>query len=392
MLSSSEATESFDKMKRGIDMGAGAVVAKSYCSEPEIRRQTDLSKYCVLGYDRKPVYGRDVPKLFTLYSRCGTIQASEDEWFEELAKTQEYASKFDAHVIGSIYGHKDSSEYARLAKRMEQIGLRMLEIDLGCPIHPAAMQGEEVTPKPDKEYNTAKTLANTTKVLVEATSIPIIIKLSPQQVDLAASALAVKEAGAAGVTCHNRFLGFAIDIENAKPYIWGWAGVGGPWMLPISLRWVSKLYETDPNFPIFGSSGPYDWSDVVRFLMAGATAVEFCTTVMFKGYSVIKDSIEGLNSFLDTKGYKSVQDIMGVATRAALNFEQMYALPEYKEMASVDENKCIECGKCLDACWYTAMERIDGVYKVNESRCKGCYSCKIICPVENCIAMKTVGW
>jgi len=374
-MASGEPTETYDKMKRAIDAGAGAVVAKSYCSEIEVKRQTDLSKYFVLGYDRRPVYGKDVPKFYTLYSRGGTIQASEDEWFEDLAKAQKYASKSDAIVIGSVFGHSDTSETARLARKMEEIGLKMLELDLGCP-HPEEMKSKGALVKEREAF------VDVIKKVTGVVSIPVFGKLSPQQMDLETTANSVKEAGAAGVTVHNRFLGFAVDIQNAKPHIWGWAGVGGPWMLPIALRWVSKIHCANPELPILGSSGAYDWEDVVQFLMSGATAVEFCSTVMLKGYSVIKKSIQGLNDFLDSKGYHRVQEIVGIATKAAYGYEQMYTLHGYMQRASVDMEKCIVCGKCVECCWYDAMEEKDGVVKVNVNKCKGCYSCRVVCPVE----------
>jgi len=384
MLASSEVTENFDKMKLGIDAGAGAVVAKSYCNGPEEKKQTDLAKYTFLGYDRRPAYGKNIPKLFTNYSRTGLIQKSEDEWFEELEKTEKYAVGHDAYVIGSVFGVTDVAEMNRLVKKMEQIGLKMVEIDLACP-HPDEMKAKGALLKDSQDY------FSVTKGIVEGISIPVIIKLSPQQADLVPTAMGVKEQGAAGVTCHNRTLGFVVDIDKAEPLIWGWAGVGGPWMLPIALRWVSKIYQADPSFPIFGSSGAYDWEDVVQFIMAGASAVEFCSSVMAKGYSIIRNAVQGLDKFMDAKGYKSVQDIIGVATRAAYSYEEMYTLAAYKEKASVDVDKCIGCGKCLEVCWYDAMQYSDGVYTVNEANCKGCRNCKAICPVEGCITIRTIG-
>jgi len=350
--SSSEVTISFEKMKRGIDMGAGAVVAKSYTNSEEYKRATDLVKARILGYDRRPAYGRDVPKLYTNYWRggIGLVGEDEDYWFEQLVKTQEYAAKFDAKVVGSVFGSTEAEEMARLTKRMEEIGIPMVELDLACP------QGEELHDK-GGIIKASQTYVDITKTVVDSVSIPVFVKLSPQQADLAATAKAVKEVGAAGVTCHNRFLGFCVDIDNAKPYIWGWAGVGGTWMLPLSLRWVSKIYADDHNFSILGSNGAYDWEDVVRFLMAGASAVEFCSTIIVRGFYIVREAIEGLNAFLDAKGHKSVQDIIGVATRASYNYDEMFTLPGYMEKSSIDQDKCIHCGKCFEICWYQGIER-----------------------------------
>ena len=389
-LASGEPTSTFDKIKRGIDAGAGAVVAKSYCGAyltgHEQKRPMPLAKFCILGYDRRPVYGKNIPKFYTNYCRSGIIQwcpYDEDEWIEELAKAQKYASKFDALVIGSVFGSEDVNDMIRLARKMEQAGLPMLEVDLGCP-NVEKMKEKGALLKTSQDY------FDVAKEIVKGVSIPVFVKLSPQQADLAATARGVKEVGAAGVTCQNRVLGLCIDIENAKPYIWGWAGVGGPWMLPVSVGWVSQIYDTVPNFPILGSNGAYDWQDVVQFHMAGASAVEFCSTVMVKGYSVIRRAIRGLNDFLDAKGYGSVRDIIGIATRASHNYEEMYSMPEYREKASVDADKCVSCGKCLEVCWFGAMEKTDGTYRANDTNCQGCYNCQVICPVEGCITMRTV--
>ena len=385
MLSAAEPTESFAKMKRAIDMGAGAVVAKSYSSGQEMKRQTDIAKYAVLGYDRRPAYGKDIPKFFTLYCRTGMIQMPEDDWMEELRKTQQYAEKFDAQVIGSVAGQPTIEETFRLTKKIEQTGVKMLEIDLGCA------QTEQMEEK-GALLKTKEDYFERTKALAENLSIPLIIKLSPQQPDLVATAKGVKEVGAGAVTCHGRFLGFMVDPETAKPLIWTFAGVGGPWMLPISLRWVAKIHLAVPALPILGVNGAYDWEDMVRFHMSGATAVEFCSVIMIKGYSWIKRTIEGLNSFLERKGYKSVQEIIGVAAKAAYDYSELYTLPEYQERSVIDADLCIRCEKCSEVCWYDAIETADdGLARSNEAKCKGCRNCMIVCPVPECITMKTVG-
>ena len=390
-LASGEPTSTYDKIKRGIDAGAGAVVAKSYCGAyltgHEQKRPMPLAKFCILGYDRKPVYGKNIPKFFTNYCRSGIIQwcpLDEDEWIEVLAKAQQYASKFDAYVVGSIFGSRVVGDMARLAQKMEQAGLKMLEVDLGCP-NVEKMKEKGALLKVSQDY------FDVAGEIAKSVSIPVFIKLSPQQADLAATARGVKEVGAAGVCCQNRFLGLCIDIDNAEPYIWGWGGVGGPWMLPISIGWVSRIYETVPDFPVVGSNGPYDWQDAVQFHMAGAVAVQFCSVIMIKGYSVITRTIQGLNDFLDAKGYQSVQDIIGIATKASLNYEQMYHTPEYREKATVDADKCISCGKCLEVCWFEAMEPTEDSYRVNEAKCQGCYNCRVVCPVEGCITVRTAG-
>lgn len=382
-LASAEPTWGFEPMKRGIDAGAGGIVAKSFnVTPPEMKGIYKGKRFSVYDENRQPVRGGNIPKFYTFYSRsCAPgFPDNEDEWLEELEKSEKYAVEQGAHVIGSLIT-MPTEDQIRVARKMEEIGLKMLEIDVGCP-HPDEYMGTErlVTARYVDD------LRDKVKPVTDAVSIPVFAKLSPMATDLVNMAhSAVKEFGAAGVTCHNRFLGLMIDIEAGKPFLSGYAGVGGPWMLPLSLRWVGKIHQAMPDVPILGSSGTYDWQDVVAYLMAGASVTQFCSTVMCKGYSVITDAIAGLNVFLDRKGYASIQEIIGMASEAALSYEEILELPEYStypRKASVDMEECIDCGKCIETCWFNAMQRINGVYEVNSTKCEGCGNCEIVCPAE----------
>jgi hypothetical protein len=95
-LASGSPTATLEGMKLGIDAGAGAVVAKSFTNGEEPKKQTlHLTKNCYLDKNWRPVYGRHISKFYTQYSRVGTVPKSEDEWLEDLKKTQQYASQFD---------------------------------------------------------------------------------------------------------------------------------------------------------------------------------------------------------------------------------------------------------------------------------------------------------
>jgi dihydroorotate dehydrogenase len=372
-------------MKRAIDKGAGAVISKSYSSLKEMQDQTNIAKFGWFGYDRRPAYGKDVPEFWTAFSRTGMIQMPEDDWMEELRTTIEYAKKFDATVIGSVAGHVDHSETVRLAKKIEQTGVPLIEIDLGCPQVEQMKEKGALVKRGEEYYERAE-------ALTRELNIPLIVKLSPQQSDLVETSIGVRERGAGGVTCLNRFLGFMPDPETGKPVWWTFGGTGGPWMLPISLRWCAKIHLAMPDYPIFGSNGPCNWEDMVRFHLAGATAVEFCSVIMLKGYSVVKEIVDGLNSYLDRKGYNSVKDIIGMAARAAYNYSDLYTLPDYQEKSVIDEDLCIRCGKCSDVCWFDAIEtEEDGLARVNVAKCKGCHNCMVICPVPECIHMEKRG-
>jgi dihydroorotate dehydrogenase (fumarate)/dihydropyrimidine dehydrogenase (NAD+) subunit PreA len=258
---------------------------------------------------------------------------------------------------------------------MEQAGLKMIELDAGCP-HPDEMKDGRETLIRDITY-----AANLTKTVKEAVSIPVVYKLTPQQSDLLQTAKAIKANGGDAVVVNNRFLGFLVDIETGKPHADGWAGVGGPWILPLSLRWVSKIYK-DVDIQISGSAGPKDWRDVVQFMMSGATTVQFCSAVMVRGYDIVPRIIKGFGEFLEKKGYKSSDEIIGIAANAALEYSDMYDLKRY---AVIDYDTCTDCKRCLKTCWYHGNEWNEEKVVIKDS-CIGCGICKAVCPVR-CITM-----
>lgn len=52
------------------------------------------------------------------------------------------------------------------------------------------------------------------------------------------------------------------------------------------------------------------------------------------------------------------------------------------QIAKVDKEKCIRCGKCVDTCYFNALTLKDGIPTVNQFGCEGCGACEIICPVN----------
>jgi len=379
LLSSAEPTLSFANMKRAIDAGAAGVVAKSFSKVEEIGKQTLFSKYAILNEQHEIVYGK-IPRHFTFYSRSGMVPESLDHWLGELEKTVKYANQFDAKVIGSI-GTGSNTDSADLARLMEQVGCHMLEVDASCP-HPDELpEAEGAGCVRFSEGN-----ARLAKSCSSAVSIPITIKMTPQQADLLEVAQAVMEAGAKGVTLTNRYLGFISDIETASPHIYGWAGVGGPWVLPLTLRWVSKINQVHPDWYISGSNGAYDWRDVVQFIMAGASTVQFCSVVMLKGYSVVGDIIKGLNEFMDRKGYKTIEDMRAISTQKAKTYMEIRTI---KERALINHDVCVDCGKCLETCFYEGMYREEGILKVGD-KCIGCRLCECVCPVKGAITIQKI--
>ena len=379
VVGSSELTLNAANMKACVDAGAGGLVAKTVTDSAAMREQTATSKWRFLDERHRVSPGR-LPREFSFYGRSGLAEEAPDAWAAELRAAVAYAEQRDTVVIGSVAGTEPKA-WAELCRVVESTGVPLIEMNFGCP-HPSEMVGAKTGMVVGQDPEAA---AEAVAAAAAAVQVPLIAKLTPQVSDVVAVARRVREAGASAVTLTNRFMGFAVDAETARPHIYGWAGVGGPWVKPLTLRWVSKSYAAMPDLPIAGSNGVYDGQDVVEFLMAGATVVQICSAVMLKGYPYLGQVVRQVDEFLERKGYGSPAELVGLAARAALSYEQIKALPA--ERAAINRDLCTSCGICFDHCYYRSIDERNGVYYVNES-CRGCGICTCVCPMA---AIKVAG-
>ena len=193
---------------------------------------------------------------------------------------------------------------------MEQSAVDAIELNISCPNVSAGGAALGMT---------CQDAGGITKKIREIVSKPLIVKLTPQATDVPAVALACAEAGADAVSLCNSFQGVAIDIERGVPVFDKIkAGFGGPAVRPIALRLVWEVVEAmnklpqEKRIPVIGIGGIATWRDAVEFIMAGAAAVQVGTAT-FANPLAMKEIIEGLDSFMRRKGFRSVADFCGLA-------------------------------------------------------------------------------
>ena len=174
-----------------------------------------------------------------------------------------HIGSLDLPVWGSTVGNS-VDDFVAVAKGLYGVGVAAIEVNLSCP----NLEGKTMfalDPIASRDVISA---------VSEAVPIPIGAKLSPNAVGISEIAGVVAQAGADWVTLTNTAWGAAIDIEMRTPKITsivgGYSGVG---LKPISLRCVIEVYRDLPELPIVGLGGVRSGSDVVEYLMAGASAV-----------------------------------------------------------------------------------------------------------------------
>jgi dihydroorotate dehydrogenase (NAD+) catalytic subunit len=217
-------------------------------------------------------------------------------------KAPEWA-KWQVPVIVNIAG-KTIDDYAGLAGMLDNVrGISGLEVNISCPNVKAG--GVEFGTNPDSA-------AAVTSAVRRATTLPIIIKLTPNVGDIKAIARAVEDAGADAVSLINTLRGMSIDIHKKKPILGNvTGGLSGPAVKPVAL---SMVYETAAvvDIPVIGCGGIATATDAIEFLMAGATAVQVGTATFVNPEAPI-DILEGIKDFMSKKGIDNINGLIGSA-------------------------------------------------------------------------------
>jgi len=266
---------------RAHEEGAGGVVTKSIGIEP-----------------RKGYYNPTIVELpYGLINAMGLPNPGLNGF---LKMVEGYA--FDFPLIVSIFGGS-SEEFAFLAEKLSEVA-DAFELNLSCP-H-AKGYGMELGQKPENVYEVVKAVKDTTDK-------PVIAKLTPNTDDITKLGLAAEKAGADAVSAINTLKAIAIDIYAKRPILSNRVGgYSGPGVKPVALRAVYDLART-LDIPVIGVGGITTWKDALEFLLAGASALQIGTAVSIRGWKVFREINEGIKGYLESEGFSSVNDIVGLA-------------------------------------------------------------------------------
>ena len=208
-------------------------------------------------------------------------------------------------VIVNIAG-ETADDYARLASRLDGVaGISGLEVNISCPNIKAG--GAEFGANPDSA-------AEVTAKVRQATSLPVLVKLTPNTSDITKVALAVTGAGADALTLTNTLKGMAIDIAKRRPMLGNiTGGLSGPAIKPVVLYMVYEVAGA-VDIPIIGCGGITTASDAIEFIMAGASAIQI-GTASFTNPRAPLDVLEEIEQFMEKEGINNLTDLVGVARR-----------------------------------------------------------------------------
>ena len=217
-----------------------------------------------------------------------------------------FLRKSGATTIVNIWGKK-IEDYCEVARRLDEDseGIAALEINVSCP----NVKEGGIAFGTDTEM-----MGKVVSAVRKATGLPLITKLSPNVTKIADFAKAAEDAGSDMISLINTIPAMAIDIETFRPKIANvTGGFSGPAIKPIAVRMVYEAAHA-VRIPVIGMGGITTGEDAIEFFLAGAKAVAVGTAIFADPMAPVK-VIRGINDYLDRKGFKSINDIIGLFGR-----------------------------------------------------------------------------
>jgi len=414
-LASAPPTNSEYQVRRAFEAGWGGAVWKTLSHEPIVNV---ASRYGAVDYDGRKVMGLNNIELIT--DRPLEVN------LREIASVKRDFP--DRALFVSLMVESKRETWHDIVKATEDAGADGIELNFGCP-HGMSERGmgSAVGQVPDYTCMIVEWVKQVART-------PVMVKLTPNVADVRAIGRAAARGGADAISLINTInsiMGVDLDTLSPKPQVGGLGthgGYCGPAVKPIALHMVSQI-ATDPEIrrPISGIGGIQAWPDAVEHMLLGATSVQVCTAVMHYGFRIVEHLVDGLAGWMRQKGYARCTDFIGRSAERIVDWSRLDL--NYKVVAHIDPQKCINCGLCYIACEDGCHQSIrvtrvpeaqfrkrfakspggdrtfrsgaqtythgagDGYvneFTVNEDTCVGCNMCSLVCPVEGCISMREV--
>ena len=208
---------------------------------------------------------------------------------------------FDTAVIANVYG-ETLEDYVAVCRRLDEVdGVTGVELNASCPN----------TEKGGMHFGVdAAALARLVKSVRQVTSLPLIVKLSPNVTDILTPARAAVEAGADILSLVNTFTALSIDAETRRSVLKnGVGGLSGPAIKPMALYMVHRV-AGGVDVPIMGAGGIMNEVDAVEFLLAGASAVQVGTANFVDPMSAVRIA-DGLKKWCAKRNVRRLRDLVG---------------------------------------------------------------------------------
>lgn len=254
------------------------------------------------GISLKPMVGNPPPRIFETEGGMINSIGLQNPGFQAFIKNKlPYYRDLKTHLIINFFG-KSQREYIELARRFDSVpGISGLEMNISCPN--IKRGGIVFGTDPQMAYRLVQAVR-------KATTLTLIVKLSPNVTDIALMAKSVEEGGADAVSLVNTFRAMAINIHTRKPELGNMiGGLSGPAIKPIALRMVWEVNQA-VHIPIIGMGGIMNAEDAIEFILAGASAIQIGTANLINPKTGI-EVIHGIKKYLSQNKINRIQKLIG---------------------------------------------------------------------------------
>jgi dihydroorotate dehydrogenase (NAD+) catalytic subunit len=240
-----------------------------------------------------------------LINAVGLANPGVDEEVRVIEDAKRLLAQFGVPLAASIFAETVEG-FAQVAQKVATAEPDFIELNISCP-NVAAEMGRPFACD-------AGDAARVTAGVKQVTSIPLIVKLSPNVTDITTIARSVEDAGADAIAAINTLgPGMIIDIRARRPILSNKVGgVSGPAVRPIAVRCVYEIYQA-VDIPIIGMGGVGDGRDALEMIMAGAAAVGVGSAVRYQGPEVFSAILDEMKGLVAEEGYDRVAELRGVA-------------------------------------------------------------------------------
>ena len=244
---------------------------------------------------------------YGLINAVGLSNPGVEVMVEEIRQAKQHLAPLGVPVIASIFA-ETIYDFGSVARYISEAQPDLIEVNISCPnVDDKFVQTFAASPY---------VAAQVTRRVKANTSIPVIVKLSPNVEDIAKVAREVEAAGADAITAINSLgPGLVLDVETGRPVLANrWGGVSGPAIRPVAVKCVRDVCKA-VKIPVIGTGGVTDARDAVEMILVGATVVGIGSAVRCasRGMGVFGEVATGVAEYKQRHGYARLEDFRGKA-------------------------------------------------------------------------------
>ncbi|MDL2304212.1 dihydroorotate dehydrogenase-like protein [Bacteroides sp. OttesenSCG-928-D19] len=308
IIGSSGLTNSAKNNQRLEEAGVGAIVLKSLFEE-QINLQGDAL-----------MQSNDYPEAADYIRNYVKVNQVENY----LSLIRETKAACDIPVIASINCYR-SGTWTEFAGQIETAGADALELNilyLSTELDTSAQELSDL-------------YLSILKEVKKQLSIPVTIKIGKGISNIPGLVNQLNIYGAQGVVLFNRY--YKPDIDINKMQVISGEALSSSSDLSDTLRWTALVSALVPDIPIASSCGVHQWDDVIKCLLAGAGAVQICSTVYKNGLGIIPEMLKGIENWMNEQKYQSIPEFQGRLSASRAENPSIYERSQFMKYLSAKQ-------------------------------------------------------